>query len=58
MIDYLEQARTINGAILCKQIEAATPGNRKKRRGKLAHAISPAGVPHTSQVAMTAATEC
>ena len=32
MIDYLEQGRTINGAlILCRRIEAATPGNRKKR---------------------------
>ena len=56
MVDYLEQGR-----ILCSRTEALAPGNCKKRRGKLNRGVllfqdtAPA---HTSQVAMTAATEC
>ena len=30
MVYYLEQGSTINGTILCGQIETDTPGNRKK----------------------------
>ena len=55
MIDYLEQGRTINGAYYTADLEL------RRLRGKLTRGVlflqdnAPA---HTSQVAMTAATEC
>ena len=57
MIYYLEQGRTINGAYYAAELRRL----RRKRRVKLTRCVlllqdnAPA---HTSQVAMTAATEC
>ena len=51
MIDYLEQGRTINGEYYAGEL--STPGNGKKEARKTDSAPA-----HTSQVAMTAATEC
>ena len=55
MIDYLEQGR-----ILCRRIEAATSGNRKKEARKTDlrwSALLNNATAHTSQVTMTAANE-
>ena len=59
MIDFLEQGRTINGAL--RRIEEATPGNHKKeaRKTDLCVLLLDDNAPaHMSQVAMTAGTEC
>ena len=61
MIDYLEQGRTINGAYYAAEQRRLRQEIARKGRGKLAgvvlllHVNAPA---HTSQVAMTNATEC
>ena len=61
MIDYLEQGRTINGAYYAGELRRLRQEIARKRRGKLTLGVlllqdnAPA---HTSQVAMTAATEC
>ena len=60
MIDYLEQGRTINYAYYAGELRLLRQEIAKKRRGKLTHVVlllqdnAPA---HTSQVAMTTATE-
>ena len=61
MIDYLEQGRTINGAYYAEELGRLRQEIARKRRGKLTRGVlllqdnAPA---HTSQVVMTAATEC
>ena len=61
MIDYFEQGRTINGAYYAAELRRLRQEIARKRRGKLTCGVlllqdnAPA---HTSQVAMTAATEC
>ena len=58
MIDYLEQGRTINGTYNANKLRQEIA---RKRQGKLTRSVlllqdnDPA---HSSQVAMTAATEC
>ena len=61
MIDYLEQGRTINDACNAGQLRRLRQEIARERQGKLTRGVlllqdnAPA---HTSQVAMTAATEC
>ena len=61
MIDYLEQGRMINNAYYSAKLRRLSQESARKRRGKLTRIVlllqdnTPA---HTSQVAMTAATEC
>ena len=61
MIDYLQQGRTINGAYYATELRGLRQEIARKRKGKLTRSVlllqdnAPA---HTSQVAMTAATEC
>ena len=61
MIDYLEQGRTINGAYYTGELRRLRQEIIRKRGGKLIRGVlllqdkAPA---YTSQVAMTAATEC
>ena len=61
MIDYLEQGRTINGAYYAAELRHLCREIARKKRGKLTRGVlhlqdnAPA---HTSQVAMTSATEC
>ena len=61
MIDYLEQGSTINGAYYAGELWRIRQEIARKRRGKLTRGVlllhnnDPA---HTSQVAMTTATEC
>ena len=61
MMDYLEQGRTINGAYYAAELRRLRQEIARKTRGKLTQGVlllqdnAPA---HTSQVAMTAATEC
>ena len=61
MIDFLGQGRTINGAYYAVQLRWLRQEMARKRRGRLTRGVlllqdtAPA---HTSQVAMTAATEC
>ena len=61
MIDYLKQGRTINGAYSAAELRHLRQEIARKRRGKLTRGVlllqdnAPA---YTSQVAMTAATEC
>ena len=60
MIDYLEKGRTINGACDAGKLRRLRQEIARKRRGKMTRGVlllqdnAPA---HTSQVAMTAATE-
>ena len=56
MIDYLEQDRTINGAYYASELRRFRQIARK-RRGKLTRGVLLLQ-DNTSQVAMTAATEC
>ena len=62
MIDYLEQGCTINGAYDAGELRQLRQDIARKKQGKLTHGVlhALAGQPpaHTSQVAMTAATEC
>ena len=61
IIDYLEQGRTINGAYYAGQLRRLCQEIARNRRGKLTRGVLllPDNAPaHTSQVAMTAATEC
>ena len=61
MSDYLEQGRIINGAYYADELRLLHQEITRKRRGKLTCSVlllqenAPA---HTSQVAMTAVTEC
>ena len=55
MVYYLEQGSTINGTILCGQIETDTPEIVRRMRGQLDCCVL---LLHTSQVAMTAVIEC
>ena len=61
MIDYLEQGRMINGAYYAGELRRLRQEIARRRRGKLTRGVlllqdnAPA---HTSQVAMTAWTEC
>ena len=61
MIDYLEQGRTINGAYYASELRRLRHEIARERRVKLTRGvlllqdIAPA---HTSQVVMTAVTEC
>ena len=52
MIDYLEQARTINGAYNADKMRRLRQEIARKTRGKLTNTAPD----HMSQVAMTAAT--
>ena len=61
MIDYLERDRTMIGKYYAGKLRRLRQEIARKRRGKLTRVVlllqdnAPA---HTSQVAMTAATEC
>ena len=61
IIDYLQQGRTINGAYYAAELRRLRQEIARKKKGKLTQSVlllqdnAPA---HTSQVAMTAATEC
>ena len=61
MIDNLEQGRTINGAYYAAELRRLRQEITRKRRGNLTSCVllvqdnAPA---HTSQVAMSAATQC
>ena len=61
MIDYLEQGRTVNGAYYEGELKRLHQEIAKKMQGKLTRCVlllqdnAPA---HTSQVVMTAVTEC
>ena len=61
MLDYLEQGRTINGAYNAGESRPLRQEITRQMQGKLTQGVlllqdnAPA---HTSQVAMTAATEC
>ena len=60
MIDYLEQGRMINGAYYAGKLRQLRQKFARKRRGKLTCGVLllQDNIPaHTSQVAMTAATE-
>ena len=61
MIDYLEQGRMINGAYNAAELRRLCQEIARKRRGKLTRGVlllQYNGPAHTSQVAMTTATEC
>ena len=58
MIDYLEQGSMIKGAYYAGKLRWLHREIPKKRRGKLTLLLQDNAPPHTSQVAMTAATEC
>ena len=61
MIDYLEQGRTINGAYYSGLLRRQRQEIARKTRGKLTRGVlllQDNAPVHTSQVAMTAATEC
>ena len=61
MIDYLEQGRTINGAYYAGELRWLRQEIARKRRRKLTRCVlllQENAPVHTSQVAMTAATEC
>ena len=61
VIDYLEQGRSINGAYYAAEMRRLRQEIARKRRGKLTRCVLllQNNVPaHSSQVAMTAATEC
>ena len=61
MIDYLEQGRMINGAYYAGELRGLRQEIARKRRGKLTRGVQvlqDKALAHTSQVAMTAATEC
>ena len=61
MIDYLEQGRTINGAYHAGKMRRLRQEIARKWRGKLTHGVlllQDNAPVQTSQVAMTAATEC
>ena len=60
MIDYFKQSRTINGAYYEGELRRPRQKIPKKRQGKLTCGVlflQGHAPPHTSQVAMTAATE-
>ena len=60
MIDYLEQGRTINGAYYAGELRRLRQENARQRCGKLTRGIlllQDNTSIHTSQVAMTAASE-
>ena len=60
MIDYLEQGRATNGAYYVGELKRLTPEIARKRRGNLTRSVlllQDNAPVHTSQVAMTAATE-
>ena len=61
MIDYLEQGRMINGAYYAGELRWLRQKIERKRQGKLTLSVPllQDNVPaHTSQVVITAATEC
>ena len=61
MIDYLQQGRTINGAYYAAELRRLRQEIARKRRGKLTRGVlllQDNATAHTSQVVMTAATEC
>ena len=61
MIDYFEQGRTINGAYYAAELRRLCQEIVRKRRGKLTQSVlllQDKASAHTSQVDMTAATEC
>ena len=61
MIDYLQQGRTIHGACYAAELRRLRQEIARKRRGKWTRSVLllQDNVPaHTSQVVMTAATEC
>ena len=60
MVYYLEHRRTIKGAYYAGVLKRLCQVIARKRQGKLAHAVlllQDNAPVHTSQVAMTAATE-
>ena len=60
MIDYLEQGRTINSALLCRRVRPLHMEISRQRRVKLTRGVlllQDNATVHTSQVAMTAVTE-
>ena len=61
IINYLEQGHTINGAYYAGELRRIRQEMARKRRGKLTSSIlllQDNAPVHTSQIAMTAATEC
>ena len=61
MIYYLEQGRMINGAYYAGKLRQLRQEILRKRRGKLTYSVlllQDNAPSHTSQVVMTAATEC
>ena len=61
MIDYLQQGRMIDGAYYAGELRRLRQEIARKRRGKLTRGflfLQDNAPVHTSQVAMTAATEC
>ena len=61
MIDYLEQGRTINDACYVGELRRLRQEIARKRQGKLTRGVlllQDIAPSHTSQVAITAATEC
>jgi histone-lysine N-methyltransferase SETMAR len=62
MIDNLEQGRTINGTYSAEELRRLRQGIARKKRDKLIQGVlllhNNAQAAHTSQVAMTAATDC
>ena len=61
MIDYLEQGRTINGAYYAAELRRLRQEIAKQRREKLTRGVlllQDNAFAYTSQVTMTAATEC
>ena len=61
MVDYLQQGRTINGAYYAAESRRLRQEIARKRRGKLTRCVlllQDSATAHTSQVIMTAATEC
>ena len=57
MTDHLEQGRTINGAYYAGELKRLRQETTRKRRGSFL-LLQDNAPSHTSQVAMTATTEC
>ena len=61
MVDYPEQCRKINGAYYAAELRRLCQEIARKRRGKLTRGVlllKDNAHTHTSQVSMTAVTEC
>ena len=58
MIDYFEQGRTINGAYYAAELRLLHQETENKNLTRCVLLLQDIALAHTSQVAMTAATEC